>query len=111
MQAVAEVEEDHDESRMRNDKSQWRHDERGARRTLGEGMWSVSTAVRTRVTACGGRRRRRGGLSPRSTPTSRHSCSSGGGRVLAAVLARLHRGRSHLTHFGGSGELESVAAA
>ena len=54
MQAVAEVEEDHDESRRRDDKSQWRHDERGAKRTLGEGMWSVSTAVRTRVTACGG---------------------------------------------------------
>ena len=50
MQAVAEVEEDHDESRRRYDKSQWRHDERGARRTLGEGMWSVFTAVRTRVT-------------------------------------------------------------
>ena len=58
-------------------------------------MWSVSTAVQTRATACGGRRRRRGGLSPRSTPPSRHRCSSCGGRVLAAVRARLHR--SHLT--------------
>ena len=74
-------------------------------------MWSVSTAVQTRVTACGGRRRRRGGLSPRSTPPSRLRCSSGGGRVLAAVRARLHR--SHITHLRlcCPGELESVAAA
>ena len=74
-------------------------------------MWSVSTGVQTLATACGGRWRRRSGLSSRSRslppPLQVWRRQA---RMLAAVRARLHRSLLTRSHAGNACGLQAMQA-